>query len=93
MDLNQQNSFTCVYCGTIFTHQFMLEQGRCLRHPHGTGKGKHLRYVGGDKVEYRCSFCEETAPLIMELTARWCPNYPYKLRRGRHLPVQETLQS
>lgn len=69
-----------------FITRFMLEQGSCLRHVLGSGKGKHVIYASPEKVEYECQFCDCKANSILELTKEYCPKHPFNIRKGRHLP-------
>lgn len=86
METTNQQAFFCIYCGISYLNQFMLEQISCLRHPLGSGKGKHIIYSGVEKEKYQCQFCSHQAQSISELTKDICKNHPYKLRRGRHIP-------
>jgi hypothetical protein len=78
--------FYCTYCGASAISKNLLENIRCLRHPNGIGKGNHLTYKGTEKEIYTCRYCGLQEKSILVLTANFCPNYPYKLRKGRHCP-------
>ena len=86
MIIMKSDIYFCLFCGDSFELKFILEQGSCMRHPLGAGKGKHQCYTGGFKSSYQCRYCLAQADSIHLLTAGWCPNYPYKLRKGKHLP-------
>jgi hypothetical protein len=79
--------FYCSYCGVSAISKNLLENARCLRHPSGSGKGYHISYKGSEKEFYTCRYCGLQEKSILVLTANFCPNYPYKLRKGRHSPA------
>jgi len=87
MKVTTPTAVVCIYCGMSFLNRFMLEQGNCLRHPLGAGKGNHVIYPSDSKELYTCQFCSLQAHSISELTKEFCQNHPYKLRRGRHIPA------
>lgn len=80
-------NFYCEYCGQRFSSISTLTAASCLRHPYGSGKGKHKLYEGSEKAKYTCKYCGQSFGSISSMTAASCLRHPNGSGKGKHAPA------
>ena len=79
-------NFYCEYCGQKFSSISSLTASSCMRHPLGSGKGKHKLYEGDEKTKYTCKYCGQSFASINIMTASSCMRHPSGAGKGKHSP-------
>lgn len=79
--------FYCEYCGTKRSSVSNLTGSSCLRHPLGSGKGRHKLYEGEERAQYTCKHCGTKRSSISNLTGISCSRHPDGSGKGKHSPA------
>ena len=81
------SNFYCEYCGAKASSVSSLTAQHCVRHPNGSGKGKHKLYEGSEKSQYTCKYCGTKYSSLSSLTSASCMRHPNGAGKGKHAPA------